>query len=152
MMWDYIIEQVVALLRLDPVMQDIYGENIRMAATGEQQVPGLQISLLGDVEQELWTPILIQFDQFIPVSDSTNLKRSEHRLRGLFQQDLPTILGEVQAWMRYEDGTTLSVPDRSGILGRAVRFRLTPLRLQYALQSSAPVVIDQTGGFLGTFV
>lgn len=152
MMWDYIITQIIALLRLDSVMQAVYGENIRMAATGEQLVPGLQLTLLGDTVQELWAPMLIQFDQFIAHSDSTSLKRSEHRLRGLFHRDLPIQLGDVQAWVHYEDSTTLQMPDRSGILGRAIRFRITPLRLQYALQSTAPVVIDQTGGFLGTFV
>lgn len=130
MMWPEVFERAVALVRSDAALVGIYGANVRMAGSGVQQVPGLEYTLIGDTETELWAPMTVQFDQW--VKTPTELQQSERRLRALFNRQLPITLNGVQMWAQYEDGAVLAMPERSGFYGRASRFRLTPLRQQYA--------------------
>jgi len=131
MMWDAVMERVRALILNDNGLATIFGDNYRMAGTGALQCPGLEWSLLGDTEGELWAPMLVQFDCFTYEAAAT--RESERRLRSLLHQNLPITIDGITLFAQYTEGSMLSTPDRSGIVGRAVRFRLTPLRAQYAL-------------------
>jgi hypothetical protein len=135
MMWDEVMERVVAELKANPTIATLYAKDddvaIRMAnPSGEQQVPGIEWTLLGDTEGELWEPILVQFD--IWFTDSTVMIQTERILRGMFRRDLPVKIGGLTLLANYEDGSMLAVPDRSNFYGRGVRFRLAALRSQYA--------------------
>lgn len=131
MIWDDLIERIYAIIDADTVLKGLYGDAMRMAGTAEHSIPSLEWTLITDRESELWAPHVIQFDQW-----SFNLEdvvTSERRLRALFHQDLPVLLGgDLLVWAEYQDGTVLAAPDRNGFAGRAVRFRFTPLRERYA--------------------
>lgn len=133
MMWDHVIKRLRAVIVADDLLRDIYGDDIRMAGTGDHLVPALEYNLIGDTENELWAPCLIQFDQWH--TDPLTVARSERRLRALFHQEVPALYGDVMMWAQYEDGSVLATQDRNGFTGRAVRFRFTPLRERYAKPS-----------------
>lgn len=130
MMWDRVIEALRTVILADAVLAPIYGDRVRMAAASdtpfEPKVPILEYSLIGDVEREQWAPTIIQFDQWAP--DDETAVASERRLRRLFNPELPTSYDGLFMWAQYVDGTILATPDRNGFVGRAVRFRFTPLR------------------------
>lgn len=134
MMWDHVLRRVKTLLEEDTVLAGLYGDAMRMTGTGAHAVPMLEWMLIGDSEGELWAPMVIQFDQWM--TSMEKVTQSERRLRGLFHQDLPTVIGEIQMWVQYVDGENLASPNRDGYSGRAVRFRLTPLRERFAGVSS----------------
>lgn len=144
MMWDTVMGWVIGIIRSDLVFQEIYSGAIRMAGTGKQQVPGLEWHLIGDTEGELWAPVIVQFDQW--ATDMAVIRRSEARLRSFFHRDLPMDIGGTRMWTQYEDGAMLATPDRSGFMGRALRFRFTPLRQQYALpvHDAIPLLPDRS--------
>ena len=131
MMWDRVIARVKAICEADPVLLSVYGaDRMRYAGVSEWAVPSLEWRLIADAEGELWAPCVIQFDQWVP--DSALLIQSERRLRALFHVELPVDLAGLTCWSQFTDAEFLSSPDRSGYIGRAVRFEITPLRDRYA--------------------
>lgn len=135
MMWDQVLERLKVLLAADVILAAIFAERMRMATfTGlpfSPVEPTLEWSLIGDAEGELWAPCIIQFDLW--ASEMAELIAGERRLRTMFHQPLPfDIGGGVKVWGEYSDGTMLASPSRDGFAGRAIRFRFTPLRSQYA--------------------
>lgn len=127
--WADVLEEVGAVLVADLVLFGIYGEDIRHEGSGVGTIPLLTYGFLGDVENELWNPCLVQFDQW--TQGVEDLATSELRLRRLFHQPVPMPLGTMSVWAEYLDGGALSIPDRDGYFGRAARFRFTPLRDYY---------------------
>lgn len=130
MMWDEVIRRIATTCAADTVLSGIYGASMRLTGSGEHAVPMLEWMLIGDAEQELWAPMIIQFDQF--TTSMGALRESELRLRRLFHVDLPIHLDGVLMFAQYQDGESLAVPDRNGYYGRAIRFRFSPLRRRYA--------------------
>lgn len=130
MMWDRIIEACRATILADAELSAIYGDRVRMATpSGEvfdPPAPLLEYSVIGDVERDQWAPTIIQFDQW--ARDVEVAVASERRLRRIFNPELPTSFAGLFMWAQYVDGTILATPDRNGFVGRAVRFRFTPLR------------------------
>jgi hypothetical protein len=92
--------------------------------------------LIGDTENELWAPCIIQWDIWTAKSDDA--RRAEFRLRSMLHSDLQILLGEFRMWSQYLEGSVLASPNRHGSDGRALRFQLTPMRRQYALREHAP--------------
>jgi hypothetical protein len=137
MMWDQLMARIITLITTDVGIVEIYGDRIRMSGSSEFEDPVLEWTMIGDSETELWAPMIIQFDQWTLNADT--LWKSEFRLRGLFHHDLPIIIDGVQLWTQYQDGTIIAMPDRHNQFGRAIRFRFTPLRRQYALEGVGPV-------------
>jgi hypothetical protein len=133
MMWDEVMTRVVAAIRDDSLLMETFEGNLRRGGAGEQQVPGIEWHLLGDTEGELWAPILIQFDLWTNTQEQATI--GERRLRSMFHQDVPVMLDDIRLWMYYSDGQELATPERSGFNGRALRFRFTPLRRQYAFHN-----------------
>lgn len=130
MMWDQVMERVVASILADSMLAGIYASHVRMAGTGEQQVPGIEWTLIGDTEGELWAPMIVQFDLWH--SNAETLRASERRLRGMFHVNVMLQLDDLKLFSSYNDGAMLATPDRSGYHGRAIRFTMIPLRSQYA--------------------
>ena len=132
MMWHEVMTRIVAQIAAHPTLGQLYADRIRMASpSGKQQVPGIEWSLLGDTEGELWEPILIQLD--IWYTDDATMIQTEQILRGMFRQDLPfKLAGDFTVIATYEGGTMLAVPDRANFYGRGIRFRIAALRNQYA--------------------
>lgn len=131
-MWDQVIAAAMSAVEANPVLSTLYnaGERrIRLAGTGEHLVPLLEMTLIADDEDELYAPATIQWDQF--TESMTNLIASELALRAIFHRDLPALIGNVRMFAGYQGSETLAQPDRDNYFGRAVRFRLTPLRKQY---------------------
>lgn len=135
MMWDRVMARVIVVIQTDLVLSTIFGDHVRMAtASGDQIVPGLEYTLVGNTEGELWEPIVIQFDLW--TLTAADQRDAERRMRQLFHKDLPQTIDTVRLWTVYTDGTMLATPDRSTYLGRALRFQFTPLREQYAALGS----------------
>ena len=128
MRWDDVARAGRIAAAADPVLAAIYGEAIRMGATAQDfKVPGLEYQIIGDTAGELWEPIIIQWDQW--VNDYEELVASERALRKLFDHALPVEIEGVYMFSVFTDGASLvDTPDRAGFYGRAVRFRLSPIR------------------------
>lgn len=148
LMWERVMKRVLAVINADVVLQEIYDGHVRMMGSGTLQVPGLEWLLVSDVEEELWAPIIVQFDQWTPTASL--VRASEFRLRALFHCELPIVLGgDMVMWSQYSDGSQLATPDRAGFVGRASRFQFTPLRRQYAFP--VPVIVS-TGLVFGSAI
>lgn len=131
MMWDRIMTFVVAEILDNEILAGIFGTSVRQAPTsGEMVVPGIEWSLIGDTENELWAPMIVQFD--IWCESAVDSRTAERQLRSLYHRDLQRTIGTFTMFTQYSDGETLEVPDRANYSGRAIRFQLTPLREQYA--------------------
>lgn len=135
-MWDRVLAAIAAVCAADDVLISVYGGSMRLAGTGDHRVPLLEFQLIGDGETELWAPCTIQFDQFTKddtaIDGMAQLIASEQRLRALYHTDLPVDINGVGMFCEYAGGDVLASPSRDGYYGRAIRFRLTPLRRQYA--------------------
>ena len=127
--WAQVLEEVGIVVAGDPTLSAIYGTSIRFEGSGVNAIPLLTYGVVVDTEDELWNPIVVQFDQW--VADFEDLVSSEIQLRRLFNAPVPMALGDLTIWAEYLDGGALSIPDRDGYFGRAARFRLTPLRDYY---------------------
>jgi hypothetical protein len=131
MMWDHVMEHVKTLITVDVTLTAIFQGKFRKAGVGEMSIPAIEWSLLGDTESELWAPMLVQFDCWTTKADDT--RRAERRLRSLFHRPTSIRFDTYTMFSEYADGADLATPSRSNYTGRAVRFRFTPLRQQYAL-------------------
>jgi hypothetical protein len=129
MKWDQVVKVVSDTVTGDTVLLAIYGAKMRYTGTGAHEHPLLEFQFIADAEDELWNPCTLQFDQWTDTLET--LRASERRLRRLFHDDMPTTFGGLTMWAQYVDGDTLTMPDRDGYYGRALRFRYTPLREQY---------------------
>lgn len=129
MQWDNILERVAATLQADPVLVGLYGDAMRMMGSGQHHVPMLEWMLVGDAEGELWAPVIVQIDQWLP--DDDGIRESERRLRQLFHREGTFDFDGLTCFAGYVDGSVLASPDRDGYFGRAARFRITPLRERY---------------------
>lgn len=130
MMWDHVMETVKDLITAHPVLSTMFGENFRRSGPTDQLVPVIEWTLLGDTESELWAPMLVQFDCWTDTAE--DVRRAERLLRGMFHQQTSIIFDTYTMLTEYADGADLAVPNRAGYAGRGVRFRMTPLRQQYA--------------------
>ena len=128
MRWDDVARAGRTAAAADPVLYGIYGASIRMGATAQDfMIPGLEYQIIADTAGELWEPIIVQWDQW--VADFDDLVASERALRKLFDHDLPVEIEGVYMWSVFTDGASLvDAPVRAGFYGRAVRFRLSPIR------------------------
>lgn len=133
MMWDAVLERAIARIKGNEVLAEIFGDNVRMAGTGDLKVPSVEFTLLSDTNTELWTPILVQFDLWTDKAEEN--RRAERVMLSLFDLRVPGIWDEVMVMSDYVDGSMLATPARSGFTGRGLRFRISPLRQQYAIPS-----------------
>lgn len=131
MMWDQVIQRVKVEVLADATLSGIFATAFRAAGTGEQEIPLIEWTLISDVENELWAPMIFQFDLWTKTAAQCRI--AERAMRGLYHQDMPRMLGDLMVWMQYNDGSILAIPDRSNFVGRAVRFIFTPLRSKYVL-------------------
>lgn len=134
MNWDRVIEACSTVILADPILSSIYGTRVRMATPSAEvfdpPAPLLEYSVIGDAERgDQWAPTIIQFDQW--AREVEVAIASERRLRRLFNPELPATYAGLFMFAQYVDGTILATPDRNGFVGRAVRFRFTPLRDRY---------------------
>jgi hypothetical protein len=134
MRWDDLVVAISAAAAADPVLASIYGETIRAAGTAKHQVPALDYQLVSDSkEPDIWAPHVIQWDQWTDTLEQ--LMASERALMALFDREfdlLPASIGGVYFWSEYTEGAELVNADRAGYRGRAVRFRMTLVRDDYA--------------------
>lgn len=136
MMWDEVMARVKTVILEDPTLLSLFGEAYRKAGVSELRVPVIEWNLLSDTENELWAPMLVQFDIWTDVA--ANARHAERRLRSLFHKDLLLQIDDLQLFAEYTDGTDLATPNRADFTGRGLRFRFTPLRRQYALPGVIP--------------
>lgn len=127
MRWHDVLWAIGRVTTADPILAGIYGEAIRLSGTQEHTVPSLEYFIVSSTGSELWEPCTIQFDQWCD-SLLPDLAVSEAALTSLFDHATPITLEGVVMWAQLEEATELTVPDRAGFYGRAVRFRFTPLR------------------------
>jgi hypothetical protein len=131
MMWDQLLERAIDRLKANDTIATTFGDDIRMAGTGDLEIPSIEYTILSDIRGELWEPLLIQWDIWTQkAEDNRNIERI---VRALFDQRVPTLWDGVMVMSDYVDGSQLATPNRAGFVGRGLRFRLSPLRQQYAL-------------------
>jgi hypothetical protein len=129
MKWRDVMGAVISTVEDDEGIDAIYGDEIRLGGSPDFAVPSLQYHLVADGETELFSTVVLQFDQWC--ATLADLTASELRLTRLFHRDLPENFAGLVMWAQYVDGESLAVPDRDGYFARAVRFRFTPLRDLY---------------------
>lgn len=132
MRWADVLSSLEQFLPNVPELLSIYGEdNIRLSGEVEYVKPNLlELTLITDaLEDEIWNPCVIQFDQFCDTIDL--LRESEAVLRRLLHHDFPVELFGLYMWSEFTDGVELASPASDGYFGRGVRFRFTPLRSEY---------------------
>jgi len=129
MRWDHVMQVCREEILADQTLQAIFDDAVRMGGTGDHRVPLIELWLIGDSETELWAACTIQFDFFTKTDD--DMVATERRLRQLFHLDIPRPIGGIGMFGEYQDGEVLASPSRDHYFGRAIRFRMTPLRQQY---------------------
>lgn len=133
MMWDAVLERAIARIKGNATLAEIFGDNVRMAGTGDLKVPSVEFTLLSDTNNELWAPILVQFDLW--TDRAADNRQAERIVLSLFDLRVPGVWDDVMVMSDYVDGSTLASPARSGFSGRGLRFRISPLRQQHAIPS-----------------
>jgi hypothetical protein len=126
MRWPDVTEAMAQAATADVVLAGVYGSNIRMKGAQEHAVPGLEYTLVSDVETELWEPMVVQWDQYALTLD--DLIASERALRALFSSDLATTIGAVAVYCEFLDGVNIEAPSGDNCYARAIRFAIEPLR------------------------
>lgn len=129
MKWDYVLDQLTAVVAADAALAAIFGTAFRYQGVGTFTVPLLEQMLVADSETEQWNPMIVQWSGW--TRTMADLLTTERRLRVLFHQELPVTIGEMPMWCQFEDAEPLTSPDRDDVFGRAWRFRVTPLRSLY---------------------
>jgi hypothetical protein len=136
MRWDDLLVTAAAAAAGDPTLASIYSDPnaIRQAGTAAHVVPSLEFQLVSDTkEADIWAPHVIQWDQWVDTLEQ--LMASERALARLFDREfdlVPCNFGGTYFWSEYTDGAALVAnPDRVGYHGRAVRYRMTPIREEY---------------------
>lgn len=130
MIWDEVMERVKTVIITDALLSEIFGDGYRKAGVSDLKVPVIEWNLLGDTENELWEPMLVQFDVWTNKAEDN--RKAERRLRSLFHRPTQIRLDGIMLMSEFNDASDLATPSRSGYTGRGVRFRFTPLRQQYA--------------------
>jgi len=133
-MWDNVMEAVIAELSNNTNIASLYTVDgklqIRMSSpSGKQQVPGIEWTLIGDTEAEVWEPMVVQFDMWY--TDEATMRQTERIIRGMLRQER-MLIGGLRILANYVDGVALAVPDRANFYGRGIRFRIAALRERYA--------------------
>lgn len=133
MRWDQVIPAVVALLRADaarPAALERTAIHEARDATAVT-VPGLTWYMVSDIEEEVWNPILTQWDVF--ARDWAEMAVLEGWIRGLLHADLPQVIGGIRMWTQLVDARTLPVPEdmNPGLVHRQLDIRLTAARSKY---------------------
>jgi hypothetical protein len=131
MMWDLVMAHVQTLVLADATLSGIFGTNFRKAGVSDMLIPVIEWTLLSDVETELWAPMLVQFDLWTDVAADARI--AERAMRGMFHQAASIPFDGYTFFTEYADGVDLATPSRANYTGRGIRFRMTPLRQQYAL-------------------
>lgn len=132
MRWDDVLLVTSEAVMADITLVGIYGDNVRLKGSQVHTVPGLEYTLISDVETELFEPVVIQWDQYAPTLE--DLISGERALRRLFDQELQVSIGGVPMFCEFIDGVELEAPSGDNCYARAVRFSFHPIR--EALQRS----------------
>jgi hypothetical protein len=132
MMWDEVMERVLARLKENDTLSGLFGDDFRMASAGAKlKVPSLEYTILTDTTSELMEPFLVQFD--IWTEKAADNRTAERIVRSLLHQRTSTRWDDVALIADYMDGSFLATPDRANFIGRGLRFRFMPLKQQYSL-------------------
>ena len=63
MRWDDVGQAIFEAVKADATLLAIFGDGIRMSASAQDHiVPGLEYQIVGDTANELWEPIIVQWD------------------------------------------------------------------------------------------
>jgi hypothetical protein len=132
MRWDDVLLVTSDAVMADITLTGIYGDSVRLKGSQAHTVPGLEYTLVSDVEGEVFEPIVVQWDQY--ASTLEDLIAGERALRHLFDQELQVTIGGVPMFCEFIDGVELEAPTGDNCYARAVRFSFHPIR--EALQRS----------------
>jgi len=127
-MWDRVIQAASDMAAADGILINLY-PTMRNAGPGKHSVPLLEHRLIADSEDELWSPVVIQWDQWH--ESMAAIIAGERQLRLLFHVETQRDYAGIPMWSQYVDAEWIASPDRDGYFGRAIRFRMTPLRERY---------------------
>jgi hypothetical protein len=133
MRWPFVIEKWTERLSDDQGLESVLGGKGRIypgQATRPVQIPSVEYLIVGDREDELFNPILVQVDFW-----ARGIKKAsqiERRLRLLTHRDVAQELGDERLWMQYLDSRSIEYTADPGVAHRQVDFRFTPLKEQYA--------------------
>lgn len=128
--------EVVALLEADTTLIAALGGPYIFEAqsTRPVRVPSVEWLITGDVEEEVFNPITVQFDYWASLTIAPVVER---RLRArLTRQGRFRRLGDIYMATLYEDAFEIEYPAAPGIKHKALRYRMIPLRRRAAEEQS----------------
>jgi len=130
MRWDDVLTAIRAALVADSVVAALYGNSVRLAGDSDYKTPGIELRLLIDSIDETWEPCTVQVDQW--AETAPELVAGERAIRKLLDHESPTTIEGVYMWATFLEGADLGAvamgPDRGNVFGRAMRFRMMPVR------------------------
>lgn len=124
--WPDVLLAFASVAQSDPILVDIFGQNIRLAGSMEHRIPSLELALISDQESELWERVVVQWSMY--AGSMEDLIRAEGRIRRLFVHDLGVNIGGVIMFTEFLEGVALEAPTRDNVFGRAIRLGVEPLR------------------------
>lgn len=134
MRWDSVVPAAITLLEQDAAIADVVGDAIVHNFAGlsdterKFRVPSIEVHVISDVEQEVFNPLLTQFDLFAHTTG--DLITLERRVRHHLHHDVPVVIGGIGMWAQVE--ARRIIPGTGGeILGVALDIRLTAIRENY---------------------
>ena len=132
MMWPEVIQAWVALMNADAALiAALGGQHIYPAqAARAVRVPSVEYSLVSDIEEESFNPIIVQVDYWAKGTAAS--ATIERRIRRLTHRDTARTLGSLRLWTRYLDSRSHQYPAELGVVHRSLDFEFTPVRGQYA--------------------
>lgn len=130
MMWDQVMERVLAMLQANETLAGLFDDHFQMAGSSQLKIPSVEYTILSDVNVEIWSPMLVQIDVWTKKAEDS--RNAERIIRSLLDQRTSVQWDGVTVIASYTDGAFLSTPDRAGFIGRGLRFRFSALRQQYS--------------------
>lgn len=130
MMWDQVMERVLALLQANEHLTAIFADKFQMAGSSQLKIPSVEYTILSDANSEIWVPMLVQFDLWTTKAGDNRV--AERIVRSILDQRTSVQWDGVTVIASYTDGAFLSTPDRAGFIGRGLRFRFSALKQQHS--------------------
>lgn len=136
MNWPDVMTEITALLEGDADLMSVLGGAyiFEGQSTRPVRVPSIEWLLVGDIEEEVFNPITVQFDYWANIKDAPTI---EGRLRmRLNRPGTFRVIGGIYMATLYEDGYEIEYPRGPGIKHKALRFNFIPLRRRAAVSQS----------------
>jgi hypothetical protein len=131
MVWDEVIEALVAALEADTTLATALGATAADSRIGpiehgeETRIPSVRYQVISDVEEETLNNVLVQFDYW--AQNRNSARNIERRIRETLGARTRRSFGSLEMWVLYLDGRDMGDP-MPGVVHRSLDFRCVPVR------------------------